>query len=749
MKRKTSQKPKRPRKPRTTNRAAARSKTARAPKADQAELTRAVSIEPTTFDADARSVEAVVSTESMVLDYYPGTYRYAFGILLVAGFQVPKRVPLLDTHDRSTVRKALGSVRSFRKEAGKVSGTMHFSSKPEVAGTITDVQEGHVTNVSVGVSVLRAVEITAGQTATVQGKQYKAPKDYSLLVVTRWTVREVSLCTVGRDEGAQVRSETEVGGRAPRTHSREDTTMNFEEWLLKRGFNEDDLDEGQETALRADYDAEIARAQVEPPAAPAPAGDADRSATGQPAAAPAAGEVPAAAPAPVDLQAAARAAVDEVNRAEAARVQGIRDLAALTGGVVKEEVITRCISESMTVDAARAVIAKAVQEARPIIASPAIHVGGGDIARADLEVGLLLRGGLAEEAITAAYSEEQMDRGDRQFRSLSLVDLCRYALMLAGQEPPRDTEEMLRAAWTTNDLSLVLSNVAHKFVMQGFEATPATWRELAPIVPAQDFKQHTGIRLGSDSRLKRVGADGEVKHGKLIEEGEHYTVGTYAELLSITRQHFIDDNLGVLNSAGRLMGEEAMELLGDLYYTALLANAALRDTVVLFHATHANLNTGNALDDANLSTAQQKFTQQKNMAKRAMNRPAVNLLVPPELVRTGKKLLVSEHIIGYGGADANVTEPSANIHKGTLKLVSEARLSDSAFHANYSASSWYLTAQASRGPIGMFFLRGKQTPTLTRFAPGPDYIKGGVIFQVFHDAGAAGVEWRGGQKNEA
>ncbi len=711
-------------------------------------LRASVTLKPSTLNREARTVEAIIATENPQIDLDRRTYRTVVGVLLASGMVPTKQVPLLDTHERFSQKGVLGSGRGLMRSGKKIAATIHYSTVHDAEEAFTKVEEGHLTDYSIGAQILRSIDIEPGKTKTIQGQTYTAPEDMAMRVITKWRPREVSICAIGNDPDAINRHQNNGANRTPRK-GKESNMKTFEEWLMERGFGKaEDLDEVQRTALQKDYDDEIARSKVsDPPVEPdktpadkSPADDVQRSNTGDP-------QVINFEDAKAMLKRAGREANAELLAEDAVRRDAIRELA---GPDVSDDVITRCIADGLSVDLARAEVLKHVREHRPSISGPAIHTGGGEMTRQMVEAGLCMREGLADDAILRTYGEEVTNRADEACRDLTMVDLARTALMLARRDVPSDRDEMLRAAFTTNDLSLIFSNTGHLFVMAGFENAAQTWRDWCRIMPASDFKQHTGVRLAHNGRLKEVsGATGEIKHGKLVEEGEYYSIGTYAELLAITRKHFIDDALGLMNDTARLMGEEAMELLGDLAYTELLRNPTMRDGKALFHAaSHLNLNTSNALDDENLSTAKRKYRQQKNAGKRRINRPAKILLIPDELERTSLKLLNSSQMFGYGGGD-NTTEGDTNVHRKTITPVIEGRLSDTAFHANASATTWYLTGAPNQGAIGMAFLNSKQQPTVTRFNPGPDYVAGGVILQIFIDAGAAALEYRSAQKNTA
>lgn len=717
---------------------------AAAPERSDSIIRASVTVEPSTLDREKRTVSAVIATENPQVDMDRRNWTLFVGVLLAEGMERVSRIGLLDTHQTMTQKFVLGSAYDLARAAGKNTATLQFSTVPDADEAFTKVAEGHLRNLSIRAAILKVVEISPGQSKSINGKNYTAPADMPMRVVTRWRPVEVSVCAIGVDEGAVTRNQP----------NGKESGMNFEQFCIERGFDPTALSEVQRASLTSLYNDFLARAATD---LANQADDKGGDKTNPPAKVPSAGQVTRAqtdgqggdsAVSPVIERAIAQGIAQGIaqrDQVEAARRTGIRNLG---GPDVPADLIARCVDDpSVSVDVARSQILDHVRKNRPSV--PAAHVlpGGGEITRAHVAAGLCLREGMASDRLVRAFGEQTVTQADRFSRHLTMMDIARTALTLDRREIPHDREEMLRAAFTTSNLSAIFSDAAHLFVMQGFEQPSTTWREFCQIMSASDFKSHTGVQLGSDSRLKLVqGSTGEVKHGRFVEESQHYAVGTYAELLGITRKHFIDDALGLLQQASLLMGQEAMELIGDLAYTALLANPAMDDGKAMFVlAGHKNLNAGLTLTDANLSTAKLKFRQQTGLNGRRGGRSARIMLIPDELERIALQLLTSENINPVGVTDGSL--PNTNVHYNTLKPVVESRLSDATFHASASAATWYLSGGPEQGSIGVAFLNGKQTPTIVRFDPGPNYVAGGIILQVFIDAGAAPMNYRNMQKN--
>jgi hypothetical protein len=97
-------------------------------------------------------------------------------------------------------------VTAVRREPGKLAGTLHFARNDAGDDAWALVGGGHARALSVGYRIHEQTEIRAGQTKTVSGRLFSAPADRPLRVVSRWTLKEVSLVTIPADEKAGIRS---------------------------------------------------------------------------------------------------------------------------------------------------------------------------------------------------------------------------------------------------------------------------------------------------------------------------------------------------------------------------------------------------------------------------------------------------------------------------------------------------------------------------------------------------------------
>jgi len=166
-------------------------------------MTRKVSLNrPKTLNADARSVEVVGATQApvRVWDWDRGAIDE---VLLIKGVQLPKtkQVPLLDSHNRWDTEDVIGSYRDIKKSGEELTGTVFFSELAEKQWKL--VNEGHLTDFSVGYVREEKRWLDEGEKWKTGGQEFNGP----LMVVTKWTLKELSACPIGADAGAKARAE--------------------------------------------------------------------------------------------------------------------------------------------------------------------------------------------------------------------------------------------------------------------------------------------------------------------------------------------------------------------------------------------------------------------------------------------------------------------------------------------------------------------------------------------------------------
>lgn len=433
--------------------------------------------------------------------------------------------------------------------------------------------------------------------------------------------------------------------------------------------------------------------------------------------------------------------------------------AAATQGAV-EEIRAKALEEARRIAAVQRVSHK-----HPEIAEKAIS-GGWDEARTELEVlraerpsapavGSGARENLSAEVLEAAvcmsaglegvekkFEARALETADKRFkRQLGLQDLlmeAAWANGYSGRSFRSDIRGVLEAAFSTFSLPGILSNVANKFLLDGFEAVESSWREVAATRNVRDFKQVTSYRLTGGFEYEEIGPDGELKHAKVGEESYTNQARTYGKMFSITRQDLINDDLGALTVVPRRLGRGAALKLNDVFWRAFLNNAAF------FAVANKNYLAGvdTLLSIDGLTKAEQLFLDQTDSDGHPLAVAPATLLVPNGLLVTATQLMQSTELRDN---DAGAKKyPVTNPHAGKFGVVRSSYLSNVKY-PGASTKAWYLLASPADMPvIEVAFLNGREQPTVE--SADADFNVLGVQMRGYHDFGVALQEPRGGVK---
>jgi hypothetical protein len=715
---------------------------------------RALQVRADTINQENRSVEAVLATEGRisVLDWR--RWEIIDEILIARGAEFADQVVLLETHMRWSLDTLFGSVRELRIDGSRVVGRLFFAEDDEAADRAwKKVRQGHLTDVSVGYRALDYVDIKPNTTQRVNGKAYTAG-DRTLRITTSWKIREVSLVPIGADEAAKIREEAGRGAPSEETDTMNEKLRKYLEYLGLR--SEADEQEAWaylgkltgEDKKRADDLRDGADAPPAEPPAPAQRSEPAAPVTTELRTAPAV--------APVDTDAIRR----EGAEAERRRATGIRKLA---GEDVPAELVQRAIDDGWDDNRASREFLQAVREKRaPAVRgdAPAVHAQNieRDCNVRTIGAGLVHRAGLAVIPPTASDErrrelERIAELGDR-YRDTSMIDVCRYALQIAGRPIPHGRDETIRAAVSTGELTNIFTTVVNAQVLSSYADTPDTTGPFVRDAEVPDFKSNERIMLGKTAALDKLPRGDTAKHATRGDQKEEYKVARYAKQFVVDEQDIIDDRFNALLDMPNEMGAAARRLRPDLVYAILLANAALgADSVALFHAaTHGNLDTSSALAKATLIAAITAMgTQQQDGVNLGLF--PQSLLVPHALRFTAKELVRSQQVVATGTTDLLVPAYNALADEG-LGVISDSRLdngvTDPATGTTYtgSATTWFMAARGGRHTIEVGYLRGTgRAPMLRSFVL--DKGQWGIGWDIKHDIGAKALDYRGLHKSTA
>lgn len=154
--------------------------------------TRRANLRPGTYDEQARTIEAIISTGA------PVARRDAQGafneVLDTAGadLSVLPGAHVLNSHRQASVGDILGTVESAWREGTNIVARLRLSERPEVATIVSAIRSGDISGVSIG------YEVSQWQDGTdANGQRTRT--------ATAWRVREVSFVPVPADPHARTR----------------------------------------------------------------------------------------------------------------------------------------------------------------------------------------------------------------------------------------------------------------------------------------------------------------------------------------------------------------------------------------------------------------------------------------------------------------------------------------------------------------------------------------------------------------
>jgi hypothetical protein len=616
-------------------------------------------------------------------------WRYPV-IVDLAGLHIPSQSrPIRFSHDPGA---GIGHTDSIRIEGGQLIATGLVSRDTAIAREIVaSAKNGFPWQASIGSSVEEFEFVKDGQNVLVNGQSYKGP----LNVVRKATLGEISFVDLGAD-GA-----TTASIAAQQRQESPDMSVS----------NDNSTDPSQVAATA----------------------EANATATVE-----AAATVMATADDPV-AQMRTRAA------AESARIAAVRKLC-----IKHPDVEATAISEGWDVTRTELEVLRASRPAVPYMITGATSGGGaqgGMDSNQVLEAACMLTAGLSN--LDKLFDEQTLDAASKRFRGgIGLQELLLEAAWANGYSGRnfRDHRAVLRFAFghdvnaagqSSIDIGGILSNVANKFLLEGFFSVERTWRNITAVRNVSDFKTVTSYRLIGKDQYEKVLPGGELKHGTLGEQSYSNKADTYGLLLSIDRRDVINDDLGAITTVPRKLGRGSGLKINDVFWAEFLANSNFFKTANKNYLEGADT----ALSIDGLTKAEVAFLDQVDPDGKPIGVMPAIALVPTALSAIGTQLYKS---LELRETTSNAKYPVANPHQGKFR-VEVSRYLANALYTGHSAKAWYLLADPNDLPvIEVAFLNGQESPTIETAEA--DFNVLGVQMRGYHDFGVALQEPRGGVK---
>ncbi|MEN6385304.1 MAG: hypothetical protein ABFD79_08895 [Phycisphaerales bacterium] len=350
----------------------------------------------------------------------------------------------------------------------------------------------------------------------------------------------------------------------------------------------------------------------------------------------------------------------------------------------------------------------------------------------------LLASGIAGSRLEKYYDDQTLDAAEK-LRGIGIQEYCEQICAMQLPRFRRDASAWLAAAFSTASLPGILSNVANKMLLEGYNYIEDAWRKICKIASVNDFKEHSRYRMTGSFKFEQVGPDGELKHGKIDEQKYGQKADTHGIMFALTRQMIINDDLAAFTDVPRQIGMGAAEAIADAVWGLLLSNPSS-----FFSAAHKNFKDGadTVLGVDSLTDAEVVFGEQTKPNGKPLGVQPSIILVPTAL-RVPADLLMKSPTLNET-TTANKGKPASNPHIGKYEVVSSSYLSNSSF-AGYSSKAWYLFADPNRLPaLEVAFLNGIDQPTVEK--TDADFNTLGIQFRGFIDFGVREQDYRGAVK---
>lgn len=657
---------------------------------------------------------------------------YDGGPLPVAGFDLPVIVdlsstefpaamPLLIDHE-ATVEATVGSTDTIENNGQTLRiGGLVTASSPKALAVVEQHDKGQRWQASIGVRIGQLQEIQAGQVVVVNKQQFRGP----VLVARRNQCFETSVLPAGADWTTSVN----LAARAAKLKGAA-AMPTFEDWLVSIGVDAATLDENSKAALMLAYDAMQQPASPDTATATADPEDPEKDKTVQ------ANAKKVQASASADLLASLRKTHgDELKR--------VLDIGRITAG--HPEIHATAVQSGWSVLQAENAVLKA--QAKKAAPSNARRGNGADATPEILTAAVCMARKIPGHE--KQFSDQVLQAAHTQFRGrVGLQQLLLHAACQNGYDAQpgeriglNNLRNILKAAFSSVSLPGILSNVANKELLAGYEADAQLmlWKEIAEVKSVSDFKTVTSYRMLDNMAYEELGPGGKIKHGSLGEESYTRTAKTYAKMFSLTRADIVNDDLGAFDDLRRRLGNGAAQKLSDVFWTAFLDNSTFftsgRGNYISGSTT--NLGTDAVGLQLGLTAFRTLRSPSADGSKRIGGEPSL-LLVPTELAYVAEAFYAN---LNYGGG---TTVANANIHAKKYRPVVVPWLSDTSF-TGYSTTAWYLFRENMR-PMVVSFLNGVEQPTVE--SAEADFNTLGVEFRGYHDWGCDKSEYLAGIKSK-
>jgi len=259
-----------------------------------------------------------------------------------------------------------------------------------------------------------------------------------------------------------------------------------------------------------------------------------------------------------------------------------------------------------------------------------------------------------------------------------------------------------------SNILLDAANVTLRRSYNDARTTFQIWMKQGPSVA--DFKLVNRVIAGELGDPRAVPEDGEFEETTLTDGKEAYRVTVWGEIVSLSWQLIVNDQLGSFTEIPAKLGRAMRRKQNRIAYAAVKANAAMADTYALFDDTnHSNRTTGSLTTSQNyidaFATMERKMANQVGLSTDSgtLGYMPKYLVYPTALDQILRTTLSSSSV-------ASSNPGTTNIYQSAYELVKEPEL-----NAAQGGSDTRFILSADQNEVDTFeyaYLQGLEAPVI-------------------------------------
>jgi hypothetical protein len=668
---------------------------------------------PSSLNKEARTVDVTFATPTPVLRYSWANDEYYYEVLDMNGANLEratKGLPVLDNHSSygSVSSNILGRGLNVRRDGDSYVASVKFSTRASVEGMIADIEDGIISDISFGYSVNK-----------IERMEKQEGDRYRTYMVREWTPNEISFVTIPADPKAGVRS---AGGETDfdliAEYSRQNPESNENKHINKQGVimkREQIIAMLEKRGITVDANITDEALNAELERALNPSG-ADPKAV--------------------------QTAIEGERKRTADIIEAVRSAKLPT------EFANTLITEGKDINEARAAIiaefAKGDQGAGTRNQVVVVEDREAEMRAQAMTAALVMR---SEPSLVtnekSGISADAVTEARKNYRHMTLLDMAKDAVERTGVEiRGMNPMEIVGRAFTssTSDFPVLLEGANRTVLLANYAIAADSWKEFCSVGSVSDFREHKRLRMGTFSDLQAVNENGEFKNKKITDaDYEKVKIGTKGNIINVSRQMIINDDLGGFLRLAGMLGRAAARTIENDVFAFLKESGGggfgpmMADGKRMFHADHGNIaTTAGAPTIAILEAMRQQMAQLKDKDSNDYLDIRPSIALSPMSVGATLRLLNASQYDNDGTA---FQKP--NIVAGLFnKVIDTPRLTGTAFYA---------FADPNVEPcIEVNFLNGEQMPFMESET---GFSVDGTSWKIRHDFGIGAVGYRGAIRN--